>query len=97
MRRAYISGPMTGLPDSNFPAFNAAAAELRALGVDVVNPAEHGLPLGLEWSEYMRADIRAMMDCNRIHMLPGWCRSPGARMEHYIAYELGFEITGAAE
>jgi hypothetical protein len=24
--RVYIAGPMTGLPDYNFPAFNAAAA-----------------------------------------------------------------------
>ena len=28
----YISGPITGLPDLNYPAFHAAAAELRALG-----------------------------------------------------------------
>ena len=36
----YVSGPMSGLPDLNFPAFHAAAAELRALGHTVVNPAE---------------------------------------------------------
>ncbi|WP_319942079.1 DUF4406 domain-containing protein [Pseudomonas quasicaspiana] len=40
MRRIYISGPMTGLPDFNFPAFAAEANRLRGLGFDVVNPAE---------------------------------------------------------
>ena len=38
--RVYISGPMSGLPELNFPAFHAAAASLRAKGLDVVNPAE---------------------------------------------------------
>lgn len=39
-RRIYDSGPMTGLPGLNFPAFDAAAKQLRAAGYDVVNPAE---------------------------------------------------------
>ncbi|MBT9158943.1 MAG: hypothetical protein DDT26_00192 [Dehalococcoidia bacterium] len=38
--RIYISGPMTGLHDLNFPAFRDAAAKLRAIGYEVVNPAE---------------------------------------------------------
>lgn len=37
--RVYISGPMTGLPDSNIPAFNAAAERLWAEGHFVINPA----------------------------------------------------------
>jgi hypothetical protein len=28
MKTLYVSGPMTGLPDLNFPAFHAAAAKL---------------------------------------------------------------------
>lgn len=39
-RRIYISGPMTGLPDFNFPAFHDAAARLRERGHEVANPAE---------------------------------------------------------
>jgi hypothetical protein len=34
----YIAGPMTGIPDSNYPAFNQAEIELRAAGYDVLNP-----------------------------------------------------------
>ena len=38
--RLYLSGPMTGLPQQNYPAFHAAAASLRRAGYRVVNPAE---------------------------------------------------------
>lgn len=38
--RIYISGPMTGLPDNNRPAFDAAAKRLREQGHFVINPAE---------------------------------------------------------
>lgn len=38
--RVYIAGPMTGIPQFNFPAFDKLAKELRAVGFDVVSPAE---------------------------------------------------------
>lgn len=39
-KRIYISGPMTGFPDHNIPAFNAAAKRLRAEGHFVINPVD---------------------------------------------------------
>lgn len=38
--RIYVSGPMTGKPEFNYPAFNAAAKRLRDEGHFVINPAE---------------------------------------------------------
>ena len=35
----YLSGPMTGLPEFNYPAFNALASTLRGSGFVVNNPA----------------------------------------------------------
>ncbi|MBA2927098.1 DUF4406 domain-containing protein [Pseudomonas sp. CCUG 57209] len=40
MKRIYLSGPMTGLPGLNFPAFAAMTDNLRAGGHTVTNPAE---------------------------------------------------------
>jgi hypothetical protein len=40
MNRCYLAGPMRGYPDFNFPAFDEATARLRAVGWEVVNPAE---------------------------------------------------------
>lgn len=48
----YLSGPMRGYKDFNFPAFDKAAAELRAQGHSVFNPAEKDKehdPEGVSW------------------------------------------------
>lgn len=41
--KVYLSGPMRGIKDFNFPQFMAAAAHLRELGHEVFNPAEKDL------------------------------------------------------
>jgi Domain of unknown function (DUF4406) len=91
--RVYIAGPMSGLPEFNFPAFNAEAAALRAQGFAVLNPAEHGIVEGADWADYLRHDIAGLASCERIHLLPGWSKSKGARLEHSIAVALGMVIT----
>ena len=48
-RKVYLAGPITGVVDNNFPAFNAAADTLRSAGLDVFNPADHGA--GGDWAD----------------------------------------------
>lgn len=38
--RTYLAGPMRRIKWFNFPAFDAAAAELRSHGIEVVSPAD---------------------------------------------------------
>ena len=93
MIRVYLSGPMSGLPALNFPAFNAEAARLRALGFDVVNPAELDIPSGSSWAVCMRADIAALVTCNGLALLPGHEGSRGVALERHIAEALGMPVT----
>ena len=44
--RIYLSGPMTGIPDHNFAAFENAAYKLRGEGHFVINPAELSVMFG---------------------------------------------------
>ena len=97
MARIYIAGPMSGLPDLNYPAFNARAAELRALGHHVENPAENPEPHCQSWLGYMRLAVRQLATCDVVHLLPGWSKSRGARIEHQLAEGMGLRVEGAAE
>ncbi|MFA9285071.1 DUF4406 domain-containing protein [Comamonas sp. SY3] len=89
MTKIYIAGPMTGLPEFNYPAFNAAAAELRARGHEVFNPAENPVPACGSWAGYMRQALAQLLQCEAIYLLPEWIRSKGARLESRVATDLG--------
>jgi hypothetical protein len=86
--RCYIAGPMTGLPELNFPAFHAEAAKLRAAGHEVINPAEVNADPTMGWHACMRKDIAELVTCDAIRLLPGWEKSKGATLEHHIAERL---------
>jgi hypothetical protein len=92
MIRAYIAGPMTGLPELNFPEFNRVAKHYRDQGWTVSNPAEICPDPTAKWVDCMRADIKQLVDCNTIVMLPGWSNSKGACLEHRIAVALGMTV-----
>lgn len=97
MNRVYISGPMTGLPECNFPAFHAAAASLRSRGYEVSNPAEINKETNGDWCKYLRADIKALCDCDVLVLLPGWESSKGAHLELHVAHRLGLRVVALVE
>lgn len=97
MKRVYISGPITGLPDLNKHEFNKAALNMTLIGVDYFNPQDIPPPKeNLEgkalWRYYMRECVKELPSCSHIFMLRGWYRSEGATEEHRIAKMLGLLI-----
>lgn len=91
--RIYIAGPMTGLPDFNYPAFHAAAGTLTAAGYEAVNPAdtekENTTGAPQSWSWYMRRALTLLLTADGVALLPGWDQSRGARIEEELAGRLG--------
>ena len=83
----YLSGPMTGLPEWNYPAFNRAAQRLRDYGYEVFNPAEFcDDPESFNPREafyYFCNYITKEADC--LFLLPGWKNSQGANLEVDLA------------
>lgn len=77
--KVYIAGPMTGLPDWNFPAFHAAAAAWRDAGWEVINPADaFNGATDLPYRRYVEKDLEDLRTCDAIALLPGW-DGPNAR------------------
>lgn len=95
--RVYIAGPMTDLPDLNYPAFNAAAAFLRRSGHFVENPAENDPPnTDPTWSDWMRLGLTQMLRCQAALLLDDWQGSRGAVIEARVATALGLTVIEGA-
>jgi hypothetical protein len=79
------------------------ANALRALGHEVINPAETNGPTieealkdvvdnPMEWEDYMRLDLRSITQVDALCLLPGWQFSKGARLEIAVAKELNLPL-----
>jgi hypothetical protein len=93
MTHIYLSGPMSGLPDYNYPLFNNAANWLRLEGYTVFNPAEaFNGDQTRSWSDYMRHDIRQILGADEVRVLPDWHLSTGATLEVALAHSIGIPV-----
>ena len=90
--KLYLSGPMTGIPDHNYPAFEAARTRLKAMGHEVICPAEAGEVEGWTWSDYLKRDLVLLFDAEAVVVLPGWEHSRGAQLEVSVATQLGMVV-----
>ena len=90
MKKIYISGAITNNPFYK-DEFARAAAVVTAAGCEVVNPAEIEIEGG-SWLDYMRRDIKLLVDCDGVYMLHNWQESAGAKIEHQLAQDLGLKI-----
>lgn len=101
-RKVYLAGPMRGLPNLGFDRFDAAAAELRQRGYDVISPADLdrevgfdpsvGCPGDFDLDAAIRRDTEAIMGCDAIAMLPGHEQSRGATAERHLAIWRGIDV-----
>lgn len=95
--KLYVCGPMTGVPDKNFPAFRTAAEQLRQAGYEVVDPSTLGEHDNWAWADYLKRDLPEMLKCDGLALLPGWEHSRGAGLEYLVARGLGMRHHGVPE
>lgn len=96
MTTLYIAGPMSGLPEFNYPAFEDAERTLDP-HFDVLSPHRIDFDQGTTpgehpWVWYMRHALRLLLDADGVALLPGWQDSRGAKIEHDLAVELGMPV-----
>lgn len=93
MKRLYISGPMSGIAEHNFPAFREASIQLRAYGDYLVeDPSAKGVIDGWTWEQYLRHDLLQMLKCDGVATLPGFAMSKGAMLEISVARQLAMPV-----
>lgn len=91
--KLYIAGPMANHVNHNWPAFEKEAELLRAAGYEVVSPTDvngtYEEACALPYMTCLKNDIKAMLDCDGVALLPGWTESKGAKIERGLAEALG--------
>ena len=95
--KVYIAGPMSGLPDFNYPAFFAAEEALESQGIKPLNPARNEPPGSATWLAFMRMSLVQISQSNGIALLPGWESSKGASIEKRLGDDLGLDVRPLSE
>ena len=93
-KKIYISGKITGLVYSEVQKkFNRAENLIKIMDHEAINPLKI-TPFvdGKTWKEYMIDDLKALLDCDAIALLPDWKDSKGACVEYQLAKSLELEI-----
>ena len=92
-KKYYLAGPMSGIPQSNFPLFFEVAEKLRKQHYTIISPAElddekvkaetlAGVSHKHLWGDYLSRDVKIIAEqVQGIVFLPGWECSRGARLE----------------
>lgn len=92
--RYYISGPMAGYQDHNFPFFERVKREMLRQGLDILSP--HDIDHAAETvtrEQFLATDlIHMIQQCDGIIMAGNWLDSWGAGFELNVAAKLGFDI-----
>lgn len=76
--KIYISGKITGDPDYK-AKFEAAAEAYKKKGYTVLCPS--WMPAGMQPADYMRICFAMIDTADVVAFLPGFSKSPGARLE----------------
>lgn len=97
---AYLSGPMRGYPEFNFPAFDSVRDHLAEKGYTVISPADIDRAAGDATSaqaiDFIYRDFFSLTLVHErqgsIVLLDGWAKSTGAAAELFLARWMGLTV-----
>jgi hypothetical protein len=97
----YVSGPFSSDDnihgvERNILAASEIAATAYQKGWAVHCPHKNNKDFqhlkGLTWKDWMESDFKIVSRCDALLMIPGWEKSPGARMERQFAQDRGLPV-----
>lgn len=90
-KKYYVSGPISNCLNDNKVAFDETSRKLRELGHHALNPFDLDLVenVGKDWNNNLKRDIKYLMDCDGLVLLPNWEISRGAKLEVFVATSVG--------
>lgn len=89
--RIYVSGPVTGIPGYNLPAFEAAADKLRKAGYRPLVPHDF-VDFKAPWKKVGKSCIETLLRCEGVAMLDGWRETLPAMVEYELAMSLDIDV-----
>ena len=90
--KVYLSGKITGTDlEITRKKFKDKEISIIKKGHEVVNPFDLEAN-GTDWSDYMRSDIRAMLDCDAVFFFKDFISSRGAMVEFNLAVTLNIIV-----
>jgi hypothetical protein len=88
----YLSGAITYQPDFK-EYFAKYESGLRNKGVtDIFNPADITRFEDMKWETRLKYDLKFLVDCDCIVLLPNWRVRRGSQLEIYVAKSLGIRV-----
>lgn len=87
-KKIYISLPITGRDfDEVESEILYVSGVLEMKGYRVVTPIDFDVNPDLDkpYHELLGNDIKALMECDEVCLCPGWKRSKGCQLEHFVA------------
>jgi hypothetical protein len=91
--KVYISGPITGIKNLNKELFDLCEKVLVDNYHIALNPLK-AVPFkdNKTYGQYMREDLKNLLECDAIIMLSDWRKSKGATLELKVAQMCGMRL-----
>lgn len=83
--KIYISIPITGKERTARERADLVKAALSRKGYEPVSPFDIYAGKDPAYEDHICCDLRAMLDCDAAFFCLGWEKSPGCRIEHFVA------------